>query len=105
MKSEQTMTQKILCLALFSGLAFAVSAQAQESDADDDEIEVIEVIGYRDSLKKNLSIKRGADTVVDAISARPDISLSTTPTKASPIFPVCTAGRTMPKLSGSTLRS
>jgi len=81
MKSEQTMTQKILCLALFSGLAFAVSAQAQESDADDDEIEVIEVIGYRDSLKKNLSIKRGADTVVDAISAEdvgqfPDLNIA-----------------------------
>jgi len=81
MKSEQTMTQKILCLALFSGLAFAVSAQAQKSDADDDEIEVIEVIGYRDSLKKNLSIKRGADTVVDAISAEdvgqfPDLNIA-----------------------------
>ncbi len=81
MKSEQTITRNILCLALSFGLAFAANAQAQESDADDDEIEVIEVIGYRDSLKKNLGIKRGADTIVDAISAEdvgqfPDLNIA-----------------------------
>ncbi|MCY4156507.1 MAG: TonB-dependent receptor [Gammaproteobacteria bacterium] len=81
MKSELMIAKKAVCLALSFGLAFAANAQVQEPDEDDDEMEVLEVIGYRDSLKKNLGIKRGADTVVEAISAEdvgqfPDLNIA-----------------------------
>ena len=80
MKNEKMILQKIICLTLLSGLAFASSAQAQERE-EDGEMEVLEVIGYRDSLKKNLGIKRGADTIVEAISAEdigqfPDLNIA-----------------------------
>lgn len=83
-----TILQKFMCLTLYSGLAFAAIAQAQESaDADEEKaekvkvIEDIVVIGYRDSLKKNISIKRESDTIVDAVSAEdigqfPDINVA-----------------------------
>ena len=81
MKSEKAIAKKLMCLALFSGLAFAASAQAQEPEDTDEEIEVIEVIGYRSSLKKNLEVKRAADNIVDAVSAEdvgqfPDINIA-----------------------------
>ncbi len=90
MNNVKVFLRKAMPLALFSGFAFAVNGQAQEStpgggggQADDDAqiIEEIQVIGYRDSLKRNLSIKRGSDTIVDAISAEdvgqfPDLNIA-----------------------------
>ena len=54
-------------LSLQSGAIFA-----QESDAvaaSEDELEIIQVKGFRGSVIKSLNTKRFADTVVDAISA------------------------------------
>ncbi len=81
MKGEIMALRKILCLALVSGLGIPAITQAQESGGEDERIELIEVIGYRDSLRKNLSIKRESDTIVDAVSAEdigqfPDINVA-----------------------------
>ena len=70
MKDEKTILQKIMCLALFSGLVFPAGAQAQQSaDGGAEEIELIEVIGYRASLRNSIAIKRDAVAVVDAVTA------------------------------------
>ena len=86
--SQRIASRWILCLALISGLVVAGSGQAQnqtqnqgQSSAQTRQIELIEVIGYRDSLRKNLSIKRESDTIVDAISAEdvgqfPDLNIA-----------------------------
>ena len=60
--------------------AEAPEAAEQEKDADD-QIEVIEVTGFRGSVIKSLNTKRFSDTVVDAISADdigglPDVSIA-----------------------------
>ena len=81
MKNENMILRKIMCLTLFSSLAFTANAQVQEPAEDDEEMEVIEVVGYRSSLKKNLGIKKASDTIVDAVSAEdigqfPDINVA-----------------------------
>ncbi|MCY3687468.1 MAG: TonB-dependent receptor [Gammaproteobacteria bacterium] len=80
---------KLLGLALIPGVAAAGVAQAQSqtqgqsggSTQASGEIQLIEVIGYRDSLRRNLSIKRESATIVDAISAEdvgqfPDLNIA-----------------------------
>jgi len=86
--NQRIASRQILFLALISGLVVAGSGQAQnqtqnqgQSSAQTRQIELIEVIGYRDSLRKNLSIKRESDTIVDAISAEdvgqfPDLNIA-----------------------------
>lgn len=83
MKNEEMILQKIIFLALFASLSIAANVQAQEpvDEDEDEEIEVIEVVGYRSSLKKNLGIKKDSDTIVDAVSAEdigqfPDINVA-----------------------------
>ncbi len=82
MKDEKLILQKIMCLALFSSLAFPANAQqTEESEEARREIELIEVIGYRDSLRRNIGIKKESDTIVDAVSAEdigqfPDINVA-----------------------------
>ena len=81
MKNDEMILQKIILMVLFSSLSFTANAQAQEPLDEDEEIEVIEVIGYRSSLKKNLGIKKGSDAIVDALSAEdigqfPDINVA-----------------------------
>lgn len=70
MKYPNMVLHKLVCLTLFSGLAFPVNAQAQQSsDEAAGEIELIEVIGYRASLRNSIGIKRDSDAIVDAVSA------------------------------------
>ena len=69
MKDEKMVLQKIICLALFSSLAFSANAQVQEPEEAAEEIEVIEVIGYRASLRNSIGIKRESDAIVDAVTA------------------------------------
>ncbi|MCY4296485.1 MAG: TonB-dependent receptor plug domain-containing protein, partial [Gammaproteobacteria bacterium] len=88
MAAARSISRNILCLALFSGLTLAGVAQAQNQTQSQSSqsgeargIELIEVIGYRDSLRKNLAIKRESDTIVDAISAEdvgqfPDLNIA-----------------------------
>lgn len=84
MKDKTTILPKILCFALCSGLTFAARAQEQASEGTqqaDERIEAIDVIGYRDSLRRNISIKRESDAIVDAVSAEdigqfPDINVA-----------------------------
>ncbi len=79
--SESMTLSKVTFLLAASSLALV--AQAQESDTDD-EAEVVEeivVVGYRDSLKRNIAIKRDADAIVDAVSAEdigqfPDVNVA-----------------------------
>ena len=56
-------------------------ATAQEKKKAEDQVEVIEVTGFRGSMIKSLNTKRFSDTVVDAISADdigglPDVSIA-----------------------------
>jgi len=56
-------------------------ATAKEKKDADDQVEVIEVTGFRGSMIKSLNTKRFSDTVVDAISADdigglPDVSIA-----------------------------
>jgi phosphoribosylformimino-5-aminoimidazole carboxamide ribotide isomerase len=56
-------------------------ATAQDKKNADDQVEVIEVTGFRGSVIKSLNTKRFSDTVVDAISADdigglPDVSIA-----------------------------
>lgn len=56
-------------------------AAAKEKKDADDQVEVIEVTGFRGSIIKSLNTKRFSDTVVDAISADdigglPDVSIA-----------------------------
>ena len=88
MAAARSISRNILCLVLFSGLTLAGVAQAQNQTQSQSSqsgeargIELIEVIGYRDSLRKNLAIKRESDTIVDAISAEdvgqfPDLNIA-----------------------------
>lgn len=81
MANEKTVFFMIMCIALDVGLGLGANAQAQESEEADDEIELVEVIGYRDSLRRNIGIKRESDTIVDAVSAEdigqfPDINVA-----------------------------
>ncbi|MCY4357646.1 MAG: TonB-dependent receptor [Gammaproteobacteria bacterium] len=78
---EKTMLQKVLGLLLLSNLAFPAIAQVQTSEEAREEIEVIEVIRYRESLRKNIAIKRESDAIVDAASAEdigqfPDLNVA-----------------------------
>ncbi|MBC6402397.1 MAG: TonB-dependent receptor [Hyphomonadaceae bacterium] len=65
-------------------LALGLSAHAQsDQSSPEQEVEedIIEVTGFRASLKRNLAIKRDSDTIVDAISAEdigrfPDINVA-----------------------------
>ena len=59
----------------------SLEAQAKEQKKNADEVEVIEVTGFRGSVIKSLNTKRFSDTVVDAISADdigglPDVSIA-----------------------------
>jgi len=88
MKSERVISRKILCMTLLSSLAFAFAAKAQEQNQESDSeesaeqrVELIEVRGYRDSLRKSIAIKRESDTIVDAVSAEdvgqfPDVNVA-----------------------------
>ena len=69
MKDSKTILQKIMCLALFSSLVFPAHAQAQQSEEAAEQIELIEVIGYRASLRNSIGIKRDSDAIVDAVTA------------------------------------
>ena len=60
---------KIMCIALFYGLVFPAPAQAQQPTEAGQEIELIEVIGFRASLRNSIGIKRNADAIVDAVTA------------------------------------
>jgi len=62
---------------------FALAAEAEQTDVTDtdNQVEVIEVTGFRGSVIKSLNTKRFSDTVVDAISADdigglPDVSIA-----------------------------
>lgn len=65
----------VASLSCFTGWAYADEAAATTAAADSrtqqsaDSLEVVEVHGIRDSLKKSLDTKRAADAVVDAITA------------------------------------
>ncbi|MDG1752203.1 MAG: TonB-dependent receptor plug domain-containing protein, partial [Thalassotalea sp.] len=72
-------------IAAVPAFAFAEEAITQEAPAQennqDEEVEVIEVTGFRGSVIKSLNTKRFSDTVVDAISADdigglPDVSIA-----------------------------
>jgi len=68
---------RLMCLALCSGLVLPAGALAQEQPDEDEreeEVDTIEVTGYRSTLKKNLDIKKNSDAIVDAISAE-DVGL------------------------------
>jgi phosphoribosylformimino-5-aminoimidazole carboxamide ribotide isomerase len=74
-----------LSFATVPGFAQAQDAQqaitAEKEETKKDEIEVIEVKGFRGSIIKSLNTKRYSDTVVDAISADdigglPDVSIA-----------------------------
>ncbi len=72
-------------IAAMSNIAYAAEetpkeAQKQQENAED-QVEVIEVTGFRGSVIKSLNTKRFSDTVVDAISADdigglPDVSIA-----------------------------
>ena len=69
-------------LVALSSTAFPYGlAMAQEAEATDPEVEVIEVQGIRGSMIRSMDLKRGASGVVDAISAEemgkfPDTNLA-----------------------------
>ena len=73
-------------IAAMSNIAYAAeteqTSEAQKAkESDKDNVEVIEVTGFRSSLIKSLNTKRFSDTVVDAISADdigglPDVSIA-----------------------------
>ncbi len=71
-----------LQLAAIPNFAIAADApEAAEKKDADDQVEVIEVTGFRGSVIKSLNTKRFSDTVVDAISADdigglPDVSIA-----------------------------
>lgn len=76
--------KKTLLASLIAMNVTSVSAQSeQEQLTEDDQIEVIEVSGLRDSYKNAISTKRAAVTIVDSISledmgALPDNSVAET---------------------------
>ena len=68
-------------LAAIPNIALAAEAEVTEEKKADDQVEVIEVTGFRGSVIKSLNTKRFSDTVVDAISADdigglPDVSIA-----------------------------
>ncbi len=73
--ADKTFQKKLLpCLiaVALGGLAvpaFAAEQDAKKKDDKKDEVEVVEVRGFRDSLKRNLADKRDADSVVEVVTA------------------------------------
>jgi len=71
-------------VAAMSNIAYAAEetpTEAQKQQTAEDQVEVIEVTGFRGSIIKSLNTKRFSDTVVDAISADdigglPDVSIA-----------------------------
>lgn len=60
-----------ILLTLFTPSLIAAQVQAAiEEDKKADEVEIIEVSGIRSSLESALNVKRDADSIVDAISAK-----------------------------------
>ena len=69
----------VLSVGLHS--AYAQDEAAENNDEQTEVMEIIEVTGYQESLRKNLSIKKNSDTIVDAVSAEdigrfPDINVA-----------------------------
>ncbi|WP_076410663.1 TonB-dependent receptor [Shewanella sp. UCD-KL12] len=93
---------------LASGLTFPCYAVEKVNDKqaiEDDEIEVIEVKGFKTSVIKSLNSKRFADTVTETISADdlgalPDVSIADALTR----LPGVTAVRTGGQASGLNIR-
>ncbi len=77
MKKEFSTLSQAVKTALFAGLMVSTAAVAAETPdkekkskkIDSEQIETIEVQGFRGSLQKNLNTKRFSNTVVDAITA------------------------------------
>jgi len=81
-KARAANLTSVLILALGGGLT-AYAQESEREDADDEAqvVEEIVVTGYRDSLKRNIAIKRDADAIVDAVSAEdigqfPDVNVA-----------------------------
>ncbi len=80
-QSESMTLLQVILLAAASSLALVAQAQESETDDEAEVVEEIVVVGYRDSLRRNLAIKRDADAIVDAVSAEdigqfPDINVA-----------------------------
>ncbi len=75
-QNKRKYSQYLRTLALSPLLIAMYPAYAQEQANQDDDVEVIEVTGFKGSLQKALNIKRTADNITDAISAE-DIGKST----------------------------
>src|SRR6056300_1234003 len=83
------------------GMAFSMSAYAQDAEEkqkSEDEIEVIEVKGFSTSLLKSLNQKRFGDTVSEQLSADdlgglPDVSMADALTRLPGISAVRTGGQ------------
>ena len=83
------------------GMAFSMSAYAQDAEEkqkNEDEIEVIEVKGFSTSLLKSLNQKRFGDTVSEQLSADdlgglPDVSMADALTRLPGISAVRTGGQ------------
>ncbi|WAJ71919.1 TonB-dependent receptor [Catenovulum adriaticum] len=69
-RNEQPKFRKTLLTLAVIGLVSPVyAAEESSTQAEDEDLETIEVTGIRQSFQTALSIKRNADTVVDSISA------------------------------------
>ncbi|NMP17817.1 TonB-dependent receptor [Thalassotalea sp. Y01] len=81
-----------------SGQLLAEQAQPTEEENQQDEIEVIEVTGFKSSLIKSINQKRFADTVSEQISADdlgglPDVSMADALTRLPGVAAVRTGGQ------------
>ena len=75
-KMSKTFEKKRLVIAIsaaitcsLSSLVIAEEANTEKKQAEEENIEVIEVLGMRNSIESAQSLKRHADTVMDAITA------------------------------------
>ncbi|AWB67469.1 TonB-dependent receptor [Saccharobesus litoralis] len=89
----------LLTLALMSsGITFGGQVVAQDEVAADDDVEVIEVSGFRRSLIESINQKRYSDTVVESISADdlgalPDVSIGEALARLPGVTAVRTGGQ------------
>ncbi|MEE7547380.1 hypothetical protein HF319_10340, partial [Xanthomonas sp. Kuri4-1] len=70
MRSRTTTLALCITAALYcAGPAAAQAQEAPASGAATTELDAVTVTGYRASLEKSQSVKRSANSIVDAISA------------------------------------
>ncbi|MBM7073615.1 TonB-dependent receptor [Shewanella sp. 202IG2-18] len=102
---KPSMLTLALLAAGLSSTAYAADEEAKKAEAQQEDIEVIEVSGFRTSVIKSLNAKRFNDTVSETISADdlgalPDVSIADALTR----LPGVTAVRTGGQASGLNIR-